>query len=163
MAARVSGQTPRRAPAGERRRWRDRDRHGLVASVHDRRAERLELARTYCQAVLSHDRRISLDGAPAEPVDGEAKELAAKQLAKLAARKASAKSAKKVAAHAAADVKPAPAPPAPHARRHPKNCVPESARHCRGEARRALDLCWRVPRSLAQTKLFDYGFALAKR
>jgi hypothetical protein len=113
MAARVSGQTPRRAPAGERRRWRDRDRHGLVASVHDRRAERLELARTYCQAVLSHDRRISLDGAPAEPVDGEAKELAAKQLAKLAARKASAKSAKKVAAHAAADVKPAPVPPAP--------------------------------------------------
>jgi sRNA-binding protein len=74
-----------------------------------------KLARTYCEAVLSHDQRIALDGAPAEPVDAEAKELAAKQLAKLAARKAakSGKSAKKVAAPASADVKPAPGPPAP--------------------------------------------------
>jgi len=42
----------------------------------------------YCQAVLAHDQRITLDGAPAEPVDAEAKDLAAKQLAKLAARNA---------------------------------------------------------------------------
>jgi sRNA-binding protein len=42
----------------------------------------------YCQAVLAHDQRITLDGAPAEQVDAEAKDLAAKQLAKLAARNA---------------------------------------------------------------------------
>jgi|HubBroStandDraft_6_1064221.scaffolds.fasta_scaffold84601_3 sRNA-binding protein len=40
------------------------------------------------RAVLSHDQRIALDGAPAETVDAEAKDLAAKQLAQLAARKA---------------------------------------------------------------------------
>jgi hypothetical protein len=45
-----------------------------------------KLARTYCEAVLSHDQRIALDGAPAEPVDAEAKEMAAKRLATLAAR-----------------------------------------------------------------------------
>jgi sRNA-binding protein len=42
----------------------------------------------YCQAVLAHDQRITLDGAPAEQVDAEAKDLAAKQLAKLAVRNA---------------------------------------------------------------------------
>jgi hypothetical protein len=47
-----------------------------------------KMAPFYCQAVLSYDQRITLDGAPAEPVDAEAKELATKQLAKLAARKA---------------------------------------------------------------------------
>jgi sRNA-binding protein len=47
-----------------------------------------KMAPFYCQAVLSHDQRITLDGAPAEPVDAEAKELATKQLAKLAARSA---------------------------------------------------------------------------
>ena len=57
-----------------------------------------KLARAYCEAVLSHDQRITLDGAPAEPVGAEAKEMAAKRLATLAARKAakSTKSAKKV-------------------------------------------------------------------
>jgi sRNA-binding protein len=40
----------------------------------------------YCQAVLSHDQRITLDGAPAEAVDANSKELAAKRLAELAAR-----------------------------------------------------------------------------
>ena len=53
-----------------------------------------KMAPFYCQAVLSHDQRITLDGAPAEPVDAEAKELATKQLAKLAARSA----AKRIAA-----------------------------------------------------------------
>jgi sRNA-binding protein len=47
-----------------------------------------KMAPFYCQAVLSHDQRITLDGAPAEPVDAEAKELATKQLAKLAVRNA---------------------------------------------------------------------------
>jgi sRNA-binding protein len=69
-----------------------------------------KLARTYCEAVLSHDQRIALDGAPAEVVDAAAKDLAAKQLAKLAARKA-AKKATKPAAPVA--VKPAPAPTPP--------------------------------------------------
>ena len=49
---------------------------------------RWKMAAVYCQAVLSHDQRIALDGAPAETVDAEAKDLAAKQLARLAARKA---------------------------------------------------------------------------
>jgi sRNA-binding protein len=47
-----------------------------------------KMAPVYCQAVLAHDQRITLDGAPAETVDAEAKDLAAKQLAKLAARNA---------------------------------------------------------------------------
>jgi hypothetical protein len=37
---------------------------------------RWKMAPVYCQAVLSHDQRITLDGTPAEPVDAEAKELA---------------------------------------------------------------------------------------
>src|SRR6516225_9955982 len=65
---------------------------------------RWKMAPVYCQAVLAHDQRITLDGAPAEPVDAEAKNLATKQLARLAARKA--------AKQAAADkAKPKPAPP----------------------------------------------------
>ena len=39
------------------------------------------MAAVYCQAVLCHDQRIALDGALAETVDAEAKDLAAKQLA----------------------------------------------------------------------------------
>jgi sRNA-binding protein len=75
---------------------------------------RWKMAAVYCQAVLSYDQRIALDGTPAETVDAEAKDLAAKQLAKLAARKA----AKKAAASAPAVVKSKPAsapPPAPPA------------------------------------------------
>jgi len=72
---------------------------------------RWKMAAVYCQAVLSHDQRIALDGAPAETVDAEAKDLAAKQLANLAARKA--KKAEEAAPPAV--VKPkhasAPAPP----------------------------------------------------
>jgi sRNA-binding protein len=49
---------------------------------------RWKMAAVYCQAVLCHDQRIALDGAPAETVDAEAKELATKQLAQLVARKA---------------------------------------------------------------------------
>jgi sRNA-binding protein len=70
---------------------------------------RWKMATVYCQAVLSHDQRIALDGTPAETVDAEAKDLAAERLATLAARKA----AKKVAKPAAAAVKPKPAPAAP--------------------------------------------------
>ena len=68
---------------------------------------RWKMAAVYCQAVLSHDQRISLDGAPAEPVDAEAKDLAAKQLARLAAREA----AKKAPAAVKPKHAPAPSPP----------------------------------------------------
>jgi sRNA-binding protein len=50
-----------------------------------------KMAPFYCRAVLSHDQRITLDGAPAETVDAGAKELAAKVLAKKAAAKPPAK------------------------------------------------------------------------
>jgi sRNA-binding protein len=66
------------------------------------------MAEVYCQAVLCHDQRIALDGSPAETVDAEAKDLAAKQLARLAARKA--KKAAEAAAPAVVRPKHAPAP-----------------------------------------------------
>src|SRR5262249_43496169 len=69
-----------------------------------------KMAAVYCQAVLSYDQRITLDGAPAEPVDAEAKELAAKQLAKLAARSAAKQTA---AAKAKPKMKPVPPPETP--------------------------------------------------
>jgi sRNA-binding protein len=64
------------------------------------------MAAIYCQAVLSHDLRIGLDGSPAEMVNAEAKDLATRQLAQLAARKAAKKAAEPAAA---AVVKPKPA------------------------------------------------------
>ena len=70
---------------------------------------RWKMAAAYCQTVLSHDQRIALDGTPAETVDAEAKDLAAKRLATLAARKA-AKKVAKPAAPTAVRPKPAPAP-----------------------------------------------------
>jgi sRNA-binding protein len=73
---------------------------------------RWKMAEVYCQAVLCHDQRIALDGAPAETVDAEAKDLATKQLAQLAARKA-AKKAAEAAAPAVAKPKNAPAPAPP--------------------------------------------------
>jgi hypothetical protein len=54
--------------------------------------------------VLSHDQRITLDGAPAETVDAGARDLAAAQLARLAARN----TAKKAAVLATSKPKPAP-------------------------------------------------------
>ena len=56
-----------------------------------------KMAPGYCEAVLRHDCRIALDGAPAEMVDAKAKELAAKRLAELAARKAAGAGAAMVA------------------------------------------------------------------
>jgi ProP effector len=70
---------------------------------------RWKMAPVYCQAVLCYDQRIALDGAPAETVDAEAKDLATKQLAQLAARKA-AKKAAEAAAPAVVKPKAAPAP-----------------------------------------------------
>jgi sRNA-binding protein len=60
----------------------------------------------YCRAVLAHDQRVTLDGAPAEPVDAKAKDLATKRLAHLAARHAAKQ------ASASAKAKPKPAAPA---------------------------------------------------
>jgi sRNA-binding protein len=68
-----------------------------------------KMAAVYCQAVLSYDQRIGLDGSPAEMIDAEAKELATKQMAQLEARKA----AKKAAETARTVVKPKPAPTRP--------------------------------------------------
>jgi sRNA-binding protein len=65
---------------------------------------RWKMAAAYCQAVLSHDQRIALDGAPPETVDAGAKDLATKQLARLAARSAAKQTAP-------AKAKPKPAPP----------------------------------------------------
>jgi sRNA-binding protein len=72
---------------------------------------RWKMAPIYCEAVLCHDQRIALDGAPAETVDAAAKEMATKQLAQLAARKIAKKEAK-TAAPATVRPTPAPAPPA---------------------------------------------------
>jgi sRNA-binding protein len=69
-----------------------------------------KMAPFYCQAVLSHDQRITLDGAPAEPVDAEAKKLATRQLAKLAARSAAKQAA---AAKAKPKTKPVSSPETP--------------------------------------------------
>jgi hypothetical protein len=63
--------------------------------------------------VLSHDQRITLDGAPAEPVDVKAKDLATKRLAQIAARKAAKAltSAQSAPAVVKPKLKPKPAPP----------------------------------------------------
>jgi sRNA-binding protein len=84
-----------------------------------------KMAAVYCRAVLCYDQRIALDGASAEVVDAEAKDLAAKQLAKLAARKAAKKAAKPPAPAA---VKPAPAP----------TSLPETPEQLRTRVRAAL-------------------------
>jgi sRNA-binding protein len=65
----------------------------------------------YCRAVLVYDRRIALDGTPAEGVDAKAKGLATQRLAQIAA-KAAEKAAKKAAKEAAKEAAaPEPAPP----------------------------------------------------
>jgi light-regulated signal transduction histidine kinase (bacteriophytochrome) len=86
------------------------------------------LASQLCQAILSHEHRITLDGAPAEPVGAEAKDLAAKQLAKLATRKA----AKKAAKAPEPVVKPAPAPSPP------PETAPKTPEQLRDRVRAAL-------------------------
>jgi sRNA-binding protein len=68
-----------------------------------------KMTAAYCQAILHHDQRIALDGAPAEQIVA-AKDLAAKQLERLAARQA-AKKAAKATAPAAAKATSALAPP----------------------------------------------------
>jgi sRNA-binding protein len=90
---------------------------------------RWKMAAVYCQAVLCYDQRIALDGAPAETVDAEAKDLAAKQLAKLAARNA-AKKAAEAAAPAVVKPKPAPGPPT--------EVPPETPEQLRDRVRAAL-------------------------
>jgi sRNA-binding protein len=89
---------------------------------------RWKMASVYCQAVLCHDQRITLDGAPAEPVGAEAKDMAAKQLARLAARKA----ATKAKAAAPASVKPPPAPI------RPIETPPKTPKQLRSRVRAAL-------------------------
>ena len=71
-----------------------------------------KMAPFYCQAVLAHDQRITLDGTPVEAVDEGAKDLATKQLARLAARNAPKQTAP-------AKAKPKPAPPTDRVRATP--------------------------------------------
>jgi sRNA-binding protein len=89
---------------------------------------RWKMESVYCQAVLRHDQRITLDGAPAEAVDTEAKDLAAKRLALLAARKA----VKAAKATASTVVKPKPAPTLPTAK------LPETPEQLRARVRAGL-------------------------
>jgi sRNA-binding protein len=79
--------------------------------------------------VLCYDRRVALDGSPAETIDAEAKELATKQLARLAARE-TAKKATKAASPAVAKLKTAAAPPT--------ETPPETADQLRGRVRASL-------------------------
>jgi sRNA-binding protein len=88
-----------------------------------------KMAPVYCQAVLCHDQRIALDGAPAEAVDAEAKDLATKRLAEIAARKA-AKKAAKTSAPAVVKSDPAPAPPI--------ETLPETPEQLRARVRASL-------------------------
>jgi sRNA-binding protein len=69
-----------------------------------------KMAPAYCQAVLCYDKRVSLDGSPAETIDAEAKELATKQLMRLAAHE-TAKTATKVASPTVVKPKSDPVPP----------------------------------------------------
>jgi sRNA-binding protein len=71
---------------------------------------RWKMAPLYCQAVLSHDQRIALDGSPAEMVEPKAKDLATKHLARRAASTTAEKAANS-AAPTAAKSKRASAPP----------------------------------------------------
>ena len=76
----------------------------------------------YSQGVLRYDRRINLDGSPAEEVGAEAKDQATKQLARLSARKVS-----KSDATAAAPAVIAPQPP-PASRIETPAATPEQLR-----------------------------------
>ena len=88
------------------------------------------MAPVYCQAVLRHDQRVALDGAPAEPVDAEAKDLAAKQLARLAARQ-TVKKAAKAAAFVVGKPKAVPTT-------LPTDALPETAEQLRARVRASL-------------------------
>ena len=47
---------------------------------------RWKMSPAYCKSIVAHEHRIGLDGSTAEPIDANAKDLAAKQLERLAAR-----------------------------------------------------------------------------
>jgi sRNA-binding protein len=71
---------------------------------------RWKMAPAYCKAVLAQEHRIAFDGSPAEAIDANAKDLAAKRLARLAERE-TAKTAAKPAAPTPPKPKPAERPP----------------------------------------------------
>jgi sRNA-binding protein len=88
-----------------------------------------KMAPVYCHAVVNHDQRIALDGAPAEAVDAGAKDLAATRLAQFAARKAVKKAAKTTAP---AVMTPTPAPATPY------GTLPETPEQLRARVRASL-------------------------
>ena len=69
---------------------------------------RWKMAPVYCQAVLCHHQRITLDGSPAEVVEAKARGLATKHLARRAATMTTKKAAKSAPPTI---VKPPPTPP----------------------------------------------------
>jgi sRNA-binding protein len=85
---------------------------------------RWKMAPAYCKAVLAHDHRVALDGSPAEAIDANAKDLAAKQLARLAERETAKTAAKPVS----------PTPPKPKPAERP----PEEAEQLRARVRASL-------------------------
>jgi len=74
---------------------------------------RWKMAPLYCQAVLSHDQRIALDGSPAEMVGPKAKDLATRHLARRAASTTAKKAAKSAAPTAAKSRRASARPSAP--------------------------------------------------
>jgi len=105
MAAGIPGPGSRRSPVGVGTVGQIAEAMGWSVPYTIGVLTYWKMAPMYCQAVLAHDQRITLDGRAAESVDAEAKDLATKQLAKLAARKAA-----KQAAAAKAKPKRKPAP-----------------------------------------------------
>ena len=77
---------------------------------------RWKMAPVYCQAVLCHHQRITLDGSPAEVVEAKARGLATKHLARRAATMTTKKAAKRptmVKSKVASAPPPTPPPEAP--------------------------------------------------
>jgi sRNA-binding protein len=74
---------------------------------------RWKMAPLYCQAVLRHHQRISLDGSPAEMVEAKAKDLATKHLARRAAGTTAKKAAKSAAPTVVKSKRGSAPPPAP--------------------------------------------------
>jgi hypothetical protein len=75
MAAGVSTQRPRCAPAVQKRAERDSGRNELITTLYARGTCRVELTSVYCESALGYDHRIARDGGIAEPFEAEVKEI----------------------------------------------------------------------------------------
>ena len=68
MAARIPDQGPQHPPTGDERGRCDLRCHGLVEAYTRGVLFGWKMTGAYCRAVLLHNERIALDGAPAETV-----------------------------------------------------------------------------------------------